>query len=106
MTPLAAFLERVTYKEGWSFRLLEAGVGYTLEIRIRGAVNSHDPAGPLIVLTHRRPVAEHLLDSVDDRYRMDWLYRQILEVERHEAGEFFRVDGRAPFHPHRERVRT
>lgn len=36
----------------------------------------------------------------DDLIR--WAFDQLLLVERHEAGEFFTVDGARPFFPHHQ----
>ena len=37
---------------------------------------------------------------------LSWLWTTVLEMERHEAGEWFRVDGKLPYDPHASTVRT
>jgi hypothetical protein len=35
------------------------------------------------------------------RYFQQWLREELIRLERHECDEWFRVDGRLPFDPHR-----
>lgn len=90
---LAAIINATTYKEGWTFSLadLDRGqdsIGLTLIIKII-CPNSYNPA-------EMRPV-HHFFPVPPAAYNTQswarWLFNQILHVERHEAMEFFQVEG-------------
>lgn len=49
---------------------------------------------------HMFQVPEGLEPSGRDWVR--WVFARILDAERHEAAEFFRVDGAAPFYPNHQ----
>lgn len=97
---LRALVESLSYKPGWEFRLRafsEAG-------QVRGVAfyvtsdteNSLDPSRRIRVLH------EFLVPPAS--YNRDtwaaWLFDRIRDVETHEAGEFFRIDGVREFAPH------
>jgi hypothetical protein len=61
--------------------------------------NSTDPS--------RRRATQHMFAVPDqlEPYSRDWVrwvYARLLDAERHEAAEFFRVDGAAPFYPYHQ----
>lgn len=41
-------------------------------------------------------------DGLDERGFCRWVFDRLLEVERHEAAEFFQVDGMRPFWPNHQ----
>lgn len=88
---LLRLLDRVTYKEGWAFRVDHRfGV---LEIRIRTS-NSLNPQD-LVDVRHTFPVPGIEPPMGWDR----WLLSRIILVETHEACEFFSVCKEKPFFP-------
>jgi hypothetical protein len=99
---LRDLVERLTYKRGWYFYLQELvregqgetlSQGLTLNITVR-TTNSVD--GEPIGIAHYMPVPPATYDEWSWKR---WLFDQILLVERHEAMEFFKIDGYAPYFP-------
>ena len=96
---LADLVSRLTYKEGWRFTLedLDRGQdskGLTLKILITGP-DSYQP-DKVIRVAHYMLVPPA---AYNERSWRHWLFEQILLVERHEAMEFMRVDGKPVFPP-------
>ncbi len=104
LAPYPALLEelmkQIKYKPGWSFSL-DSGYnrgqgcyGLTFNILIECPDSYH----------YRRTRVLHLMPvppaSYNSRTWRRWIFEQILLVERHEAAEFFEIDGRKPFAPH------
>jgi len=93
-------VQHVHYKEGWSFFLqdLDRGqgsVGLTLVIHLE-TVDGYHPDKPFSVNHYMIvPTANYNRQSWQR-----WLFDQILLVERHEAAEFFVLDGQRPYAPH------
>lgn len=97
---LADLVKKVSYRPGWRCWLhdIDRGqesVGLTLTILVE-TVNSYPPHNPLRV--------QHLFivpaASYDRQSWQRWLLEQFLLVERHEACEFFTIDGEKPYAPH------
>lgn len=96
---LEQLVTELTYKPGWTFDLadIDRGQGCTgTTLRIAGTVpDSWNPDEPVTFL--------HLMAVPAAAYNRQswqrWLFRQILDVELHEAMEFFKVDGEAPYFP-------
>lgn len=96
---LADLTGRIAYKPGWTFELTDmdrgqGSAGLTLEITVRGP-DSYDPG-------RRRSVVHPMIvpaAAYDARAWRWWVFKQILDVEAHEAGEFFQVDGQRPYPP-------
>lgn len=101
-TELVDLVEKLHYKPGWSFELsnIDRGqnsVGFTLEI-VPTVYNSyHVEQGCNYRVRHLMPVPPA---AYDRRSWQRWLFEQIAAVERHEAMEFFCVDGVKPYAPH------
>lgn len=87
------------YKAGWEFLLVDrdrgqGSKGLTLAIYIT-CPDTYAPEDEIrIVHYHIVPAA-----SYDGRSWRRWLFERILEVERHEAAEFFQINGERPFAP-------
>lgn len=101
--PLLNVLARMTYGRhggAWRFNLndVDRGQGcYGLTLTITAIVpDSYDPESTIGV-RHLFPVPPAGYNEVNWRR---WLFDQIMLVERHEAMEFFMVDGLRPFAPH------
>jgi hypothetical protein len=102
-TEAIAELQRVTYKPGWTFRFEDYGTG-TVTVFYECWVDNSTPR-------HIDPRPQVLTDGamllhVQDVRSAPELHRLFLdkiheEAELHETREFYRVDGVAPFHPHR-----
>lgn len=102
---LADLVSRVEYKPGWTFKLEEVSRGQGCEgltLMIAATVTNSFAAGleeaPIGVL-HLMPVPGAAYDEATWRR---WIFDQILLVEKHEALEFFRVDGDQPFFPNHD----
>lgn len=83
----------LAYKPGWSFRRGGPGNRY-LCISARTPDSQHPD---------RERVTQHMFevpDQLADPVR--WVFDQLLLCELHEAGEFYRVAGDAPFYPHHQ----
>lgn len=89
----------IEYRPGWNFYLRDedrgqGSKGLTLNIVIL-APDTYNPEDNIRV--------RHLMlvppAAYDRRSWQHWLFEQILLVERHEACEFFQIDGSRPFAP-------
>lgn len=95
---LANVVNRVTYKPNWRIWLEEIDRGQGcggLTLMIAATVKNSNADGDVDIL-HLMPV---IPAAYDEETWTRWVLDQILLVERHEALEFFKVDGEAPFFP-------
>jgi len=79
-------LDRVSYKEGWKFRVVEYDLVFGIQVK--------DPASPVwgrmwVIMPHH---------TRDDVVRTAFL--AIAAVEEHERREAFKVDGETLWDPH------
>lgn len=93
---------QVAYRPGWQFKLghLDRGQGsegLTLDIITLGYDSYHPDRGQTYGVHHFMPVPPAAFDR---RSWQRWLFEQVLLVERHEAMEFFVIDGERPYAPH------
>jgi hypothetical protein len=97
---LASLIERLTYRRGWMFTLQDIDRGQGSKgltfVALGVYPNSYDP-DEMIRVYHYFPV---LPAAYDERSWRRWLFERILEIERHEACEFFQIDGVRPYAPH------
>jgi hypothetical protein len=96
---LARLVEGLSYKRGWLFSLSDmdrgqGSRGLTLDI-VTLTQDSYHPEATKQV-HHYMPVPPA---AFDQRSWRRWLLEQILLVERHEACEFFQIDGERPYAP-------
>jgi hypothetical protein len=93
-------LKRFTYKPGWKFEpttYFSTNPGeMTMAIRYE-AEDAFNPGRQIIVGTRKRFVA-----PVNEQMFWANMLSMIESVERHEAREWFKVDGQMPFNPHKE----
>jgi hypothetical protein len=99
---LAILRELVTglsYKPGWVFELRDvdrgqgcSGTTLLISATVPDSWNPQESVGFL----HLMPVPAA---AYNRRSWTRWLFRQILDVETHEALEFFKVDGEPPYFP-------
>lgn len=97
---LRDLVSKLTYKQGWSFYLSDEDrgqdcAGLTLNILV-STRNSYD-SERFVNIRHLMPVPPAAYNRLSWRR---WLLEQVLLVERHEACEFFVVDGEHPYAPH------
>ena len=96
---LAELVEQLEYRHDWSFSLEsidrgQGSEGLTLSIVVT-TVNSYPPHHPMRV-RHLMPVPPAAYSRASWQR---WLFDQIVLVERHEAMEFFTINGHKPFAP-------
>jgi hypothetical protein len=96
---LADLVSKLKYRPGWRFHLSpqdrgQGSQGLTLDIIILAPDTYHPEQN--IRVRHLMIVPSA---SYDRRSWRRWLLEQILLVERHEACEFFQIDGARPYAP-------
>lgn len=89
---------RLTYKPGWTFSLEEISRGQGCEglTLLIGAQVPDSFGNGMVGVLHLMPVPPA---AYDEPTWMRWIMEQILLVEKHEALEFFEVDGDKPYFP-------
>lgn len=91
--PIEDVLRKFTYRPGWKFSVFRART-----LRIDAYVVDTDDHRRTILVTFEiglpYPVPMHM-------DWQEWLFRQVMEVENHEAREFFKIDGAKPYDPHK-----
>ena len=96
---LADLIDRLEYKEGWRFQLVDldrgqGSEGLTLIINLT-CKDSYHPENTFRV-NHYMIVPPA---AYDERSWLRWLLEQILLVEQHEACEFLKISGHRPYAP-------
>lgn len=93
---LRDLVPRISYKQGWTFRLeeIDRGQGCGGLTLLIGATVPNSVGQGTVPILHLMPV---MPAAYDRETWVRWILDQILLVERHEAMEFFRVDGDAPY---------
>jgi len=94
VTPSATSL---AYKPGWSFKVAKRADGDRLCVFATCPDSLHP---------ERLRTTQHMFlippDLADERAWARWVFDRLLEAERHEAAEFFQINGRRPFFPHHQ----
>lgn len=98
---LSQIVKRVRYRPGWTFSLVEIdrgqeSKGLTLDITTKGYNSHHQDEGEHYRVHHYMIVPAAAYNYASWRR---WVFEQILLVERHEACEFFWVNGEQPYAP-------
>lgn len=88
---LRALLRMFTYRPDWKFTIHED------RLLIRAIVIDTDNHQRLISLSFETFIPDMVKDDFD---WPRWLLHAIMEVEDHEAREFFKIDGVKVFDPH------
>ena len=99
---LAELVDQLAYRPGWTFQLAhmdrgQGSEGLTLDIITKGYDSYHPERGENYRVHHYVIVPPA---AYDRRSWQRWLFEQLLLIERHEAMEFFVVDGQRPYAPH------
>lgn len=99
---LRAIVEAIEYRPRWTFTLVDdldrgqGSEGLTLDIVTRGFDSYHPERGENYGVHHYFPVPPAAYNRAS---WVRWVFDQVLLVERHEAMEFFKLDGDRPFAP-------
>lgn len=99
---LKALVEELEYRPGWRFYLShvdrgQGSAGLTLSVHTVGYDTYHPDRGETYRVVHYFPVPPA---AYDERSWRRWLLDRLLDVETHEACEFFQVAGERPYAPH------
>jgi hypothetical protein len=99
---LRALVDALEYRPGWRFGLEDTdrgqgSKGLTLSIVTVGYDTYHPDRGETYRVIHYFPVPPA---AYDERSWRRWLLNRLIEVETHEACEFFQVAGERPYAPH------
>ena len=98
---LESLVNRMSYREGWTFTLHDrydrgqrsSGLTFTA---VGTYPDTYTPEN-IIRVAHLFPVPPA---AYDERSWRRWIFERILEIERHEAMEFFKIDDKRPYAPH------
>jgi hypothetical protein len=95
---LADIVANLSYKDGWSFKLSEVDRGQGCQgLTLMISAEVRDSCGPgMVGFLHLMPVPPA---AYNRQAWLGWVLDQILLVEKHEALEFFRVNGEQAFFP-------
>lgn len=90
----AEIVAALAYKPGWRFKL-----GGPLNRYLCVFATTPDSHAPT-----RERTTQHMfeLPDLDGRDFARWVFDRLLDAERHEAGEFFQIDGFRPFYPNHQ----
>jgi hypothetical protein len=99
-TVLAEIVDAMSYREGYKFVLdhIDRGQGsegLTFMVMSDG-VDTYDPANKHMRVWHYFPVPAA---AYNRQSWLRWVLDRLIELEVHEACEFFKVDGKLPFAP-------
>lgn len=93
---LQSVIDVVKYKPGWSFNVMGfAGSARGLNVRIE-TINSI--TGEQAILGHQFSIPRNAHLWTREQCE-EWVLRRILDVETHEACEFFRIEDQRPYFP-------
>lgn len=99
-TVLADLVDKCTYRPAWNVRLEDeynrgqGSVGLTLIITTYAANSYHHLQSIRVQHLFIVPAAAY-----DERSWRRWLFERFVDVETHEAMEFFTIDGEKPYPP-------
>jgi hypothetical protein len=91
--PLRNLLRNFTYRPGWMFSVYDGCL--TVHAQVIDANNQTETC-PLTSVQQLPMQALHYKDFD----WTNWLFRTILDLERHETQEFFRINGQPVYDPH------
>lgn len=99
---LEALVDKLSYRPGWRFALGnvdrgQGSEGLTLSVVSCGYDSYNPDRGETYRVIHYVPVPPA---AYDERSWRRWLLDRLLEIERHEACEFFRIGEDRPYAPH------
>lgn len=89
-------IEAVKYKDGWSLSIIGfAGAARGLGVKV---VTTNSLNGEVAIIGHQFaiPGNAHLWSR---EMCEEWVLRRLIDVETHEACEFFEIEGQRPYYP-------
>lgn len=89
-------LERITYKPNWELMTRNVDFNPILYCVMHGKCSK---TGDSIVVNHPTPIPPYFLDF-DEEEQIRFVLEALHRAERHEACEFFKVDGKLFDDPH------
>lgn len=101
-TVLAELVDSMEYRPGWRFNVEhtdrgQGSCGLTFVVRSLGYNSYHPDRGETYGVFHYFPVPPA---AYNRQSWLRWLLDRLIEVERHEACEFFQIAGERPYAPH------
>lgn len=98
---LASLVERMEYRPGWHFSLedLDRGQGskgLTFKVLAKGYDTYNPESGENYRVWHYFIVPAA---SYNEQSWRRWIFNCLLDIERHEAAEFFQIDDTRPYAP-------
>lgn len=101
-TMLDALVKKLAYRPGWTFRVADidrgqGSEGLTFIATTVGYDTYHPDRGETYRVNHYFPVPPAAYNEQSWRR---WLLDRIIEIETHEACEFFQIAGERPYAPH------
>lgn len=97
---LKALVDRLEYRPGWRFALEDTDRGQGSKGLTFCAVGQYPDSydvEKIIRVMHYFPVPPAAFNYVSWQR---WLFERILDIERHESAEYFKIDGDRPYAPH------
>src|SRR5258708_1853484 len=100
-TELEDLVDKMLYRPGWTFSLEDidrgqGSKGLTLDITTLGYNSYHPEQGEHYAVHHYMPVPPA---NYNRQSWQRWLLEMCILVDRHEACEFFQIDGEHPYAP-------
>lgn len=102
---LEVFIDRITYKPGFSMIALRSSSDGYVSIRMSMMVPdalSKTPLNRLLPISTVKQIPEYSLAAITEEHLLHILKHTILSLERHEMDEFLRLDGACVTDPHPE----
>ena len=96
-----ALVARLSYKPGWEVVALD-GVEENV-VTLRVAFTVPDASGKVdqpLPLRIKYPIPAGVLWHLDERQALRLVFEKVLEMEKHEAREWFKIDGVPVDYPH------
>lgn len=89
--------ERITYKRGYALDLVDHGWAAVLRVSFMAEDATGERPGAIPIISNTTLPLENFRDVQD---LMHYIRRAIRDMELHEADEWLKLDGHAPFYPH------
>lgn len=107
---MSPVLAQIRYRPTWEYKLVECEnwLPGAIDLKIEFELPDADKPGNTLKLNATICVGndnmEHFIERPD--HFIDWVFEKTVEMEKHEAGEFFRFQGEKPFYPHDQEGRA
>jgi len=94
---------RLSYKPGWEVSVLQGPVDGSVTLRVAFTVSDARAVrlmAPALPLRIKHPLSASLLAGMNEARAVAFVFEKVLEMERHEAREWFKLDGIPVDYPH------